>query len=74
MRTKLRTYFSGEDFAKSRENIKETGVATILRTKDDEPFGLSREQVDEILHEYAPELSAAVSGSVIVIFLERQQK
>lgn len=71
--TRLRKYLSGQQFAKRHELILLSGLPTVLKTSDLSPWDLTTKEVEDLLHEYAPELSATVDGSTIVLFREKKQ-
>jgi len=52
-----------------REQIL-AGQPVILLTPHDEPWSLTTEEVEELLHHYEPDLSATVFGPRIVVFFD----
>jgi len=68
---KLKEFFSGDVIPQYKVGILE-GHPLIFRTKDDEPWGLQADEIENILHLYHPELSAVVYENRIVIFHEAE--
>lgn len=67
----LRTFFAGEDAKAINDFIMQTHQGITIRNRNQEPFMLTTDEIETILHEYYQNLSATVSGPVIVIFHER---
>lgn len=70
--TRLTTFLSGDSFQMCKDKIIATSRPMVIRTNDDTPWCLTTDEVEAILHQYAPELSATVSGPTIVIFHEKR--
>jgi len=70
---KLHIFFKGEAFKQRHERML-AGYPLIMRTFDGEPWNMSVEEIEEVLHQYEPELSAAVDGAALVIFHETEEE
>lgn len=69
---RLTTFLSGDSFQLCKDKIIATSHPMVIRTHNDTPWLLTTDEVETILHEHAPELSATVSGPTIVIFHEKR--
>lgn len=68
---RFRTFVQGENFALHKPNIH-NGHPIIVRAPGlNEPWQLTTEQLQAIVREYHPDLSATASGSACVIFCEK---
>jgi len=70
---KLHTFFSGSVLKEKHDGILE-GHPLILVTPHDEPWSLSVPEIEEILHQYYPDLSATAYMQRIVIFHEAEKE
>jgi len=69
---KLHTFFGGSVLKEKHDGIM-VGHPLILVTPHDEPWSLSVEEIEEILHQYYPDLSATAYMQRIVIFYEAEK-
>lgn len=68
---RFRTFVQGEDFAQHKLYIH-SGRPIIVRAPGlNEPWQLTSEQLEAIVRECHPDLSATASGSACVIFYEK---
>lgn len=68
---RFRNFVQGENFATHKPNIY-AGHPIIVRAPGlNEPWQLTSEQLEAIVREYHPDLSATASGSACVIFYEK---
>jgi len=70
---KLHKFFGGEVLKEKHEQIL-TGYPVIVVTPNDEPWSLSVPEIEEILHQYYPDLSATAYMQRIVIFHEAEKE
>jgi len=70
---KLNTFFRGNVLKEKHADIIE-GHPIILVTPHDEPWSLSVPEIEEILHQYYPDLSATAYMQRIVIFHEAEKE
>lgn len=71
---KLRAFFGGEAFQQHAPRIEETHHPLMVRTHDQGPWQITQEEAEQVLHEFAPALSVAISGNTMVIFCEAEKK
>lgn len=63
---RLHTFFSGDKFTTYKQHLP-----LMLRPGDQAGWLLTTDEAEAILHQYAPDLSATVSGTTMVIFKEQ---
>ena len=69
---RFRAFVQGENFAQRVQNIH-NGYPVLVRPHElNEPWLLTSEQLQSIVREYHPDLSATASGSACVIFYEKK--
>lgn len=67
---RFRTFVQGENFAPHLPDIH-AGHPIIVRAPENEPWQLTSAQLETIVRESHPDLSATASGSACVIFYEK---
>ena len=71
--SQLRTFLSGPIFAQRKDSIRQTGFPLGIRTSDQLPWQITREEAEQVLHEFAPDLSLVIEGANMVIFSHQGQ-
>ena len=67
---RFRTFVQGDILTQRLQNIH-NGYPVIVRAPENEPWQLTSDQLEAIVREYHPDLSATASGSRCVIFYKK---
>lgn len=70
---RIAAFFASETFSQAREYILSSHRGFILRTTTNDPWTVTEAEVNDLLHEHAPELSAVLEGPTIVLYYDTKR-